>query len=391
MIPDYYEFHCPVKVLCGAKALANIPYEMEQRGVKKSLVITDQGVVSAGLMKLVEGAMEGSNSHIAAVYDTTPPDSSNTVVNEIADMYRASGCDCLIAVGGGSCIDTAKGVNIVISEKTDDLMKFQGTDRLTQPSQPLFVIPTTAGTGSEVTSAAVIRNVGNDVKMPFVDARLYPDVAVVDPRMMVTMPPKTTAATGMDALTHAVEAYYCLQKNPVSDAYADAAVRLIVHNLLTCVENGNDVDARLAMANGALLAGIAFSNSMVGIVHALAHATGGICHVHHGTANAIYLPWGMEQNLNKVPGVIAELAVPMGVRDLPTDTVARARAAIQAVRDLNSRLNELSGMPITLREAGVPENKLSEIARAAVNDGAVTYNPEDVTYGDALDILKKAF
>ena len=391
MPPKYYEFSCPVKILCGDKALVNIPYEMNQLGVSKALVITDQGVVGAGLMKHVLAAMEGSDAEITAVYDKTPVDSSNKVVNEVAQLYKDEGCDCILAVGGGSVMDTAKGVNIVVSEGTDDLMKFQGTGRLTQTPQPLFAIATTSGTGSEVTAAAVIRDVDKDIKMPFMDNKLYPAVAVVDPKMTVTMPPKITAATGMDALTHAVEAYYCLQKNPVSDAFAVAAIRLIFDNLVTCTKSGDDKAARLAMANGALLAGISFSNSMVGIVHSLAHATGGICHVPHGVANAILLPFGMENNLDKAAGTIAELAEHMGVRHIPSDEAEKAKAAIQAVRNLNKRLHELSGLPLTLSEAGVTQDKLEEIARAAINDGACTYNPEDVTYEVALEILKKAF
>jgi alcohol dehydrogenase len=214
-------------------------------------------------------------------------------------------------------------------------------------------------------------------------------VAVLDPKMTLTMPPKITAATGMDALTHAIEGYYCLQKNPVSDAFSVAAIRLIRENLVPCVENGDDENRRLAMANAALIAGIGFSNSMVGVVHSLAHACGGICRVPHGVANAVLLPWGMENNLEKAGEIIAELAPLLGADD-SGGPEERARAAIQAVRDLGKRLKELCGLPTTLREAGVTEDRLEEIARAALNDGAITFNPEDVTLEMALDILKKA-
>lgn len=388
---NYFEFSCPVKILSGDKALVNLSYEMEQLGAKKAMLITDQGVVGAGLMKFVDEAMDGAKVKITAVYDKTPPDSSNKVINEIAKIYRKNKCDSLIALGGGSCMDTAKGVNIVISENTDDLMKFQGTDRLTSTMRPFIAIPTTAGTGSEVTMAAVIRNVEAEVKMPFVSERLYPDVAILDPKMTLTMPPKITAATGMDALTHAVEAYYGLQKNPVSDAYAVAAVDLIFANLIKAVKNGKDIQARMNMANGSLLAGIAFSNSMVGIVHALAHATGGVCHVPHGVANAILLPWGMEYNLKKAAAFIGGLALYMGIKDIPTGKLQKGQAAVEAVHKLNEKLNKLSGMPTTLSGAGVPEDKLPQIAKTALNDGSCTYNPEDVTYKAAMNILKKAY
>ncbi len=227
--------------------------------------------------------------------------------------------------------------------------------------------------------------------MAFTSDRLYPNVAILDPKMTMTMPPKITAATGMDALTHAIEAYYCLQKNPISDSLAITAIKLAMGNLVQCVENGKDESARLAMANSSLIAGMAFSNSMVGVVHALAHATGGVCHVPHGVANAILLPFGMENNLAKKAAEIGELAPYLCGREIQGDDRAKAVAAIQAVRDLNKKLNQLGGLPNRLRDAGVTEDKLEAIAKVAVNDGALIYNPEEVTFEEALDILRRAF
>lgn len=387
MIPKFYEFFCPVKILSGHKALANLPYEMGLLGVKNALLVTDQGIIKAGLLKKVNAAIEGSDCQLTAVFDQTPVDSSNLVVNEVAEIYRKNKCDCLIALGGGSCIDTAKGVNIVISEGTDDLMKFQGMDRLTADLKPFIVIPTTAGTGSEVTLAAVIKNVEAKIKMPFISDKLYPNLAIIDPVMTMTMPPKVTAATGMDALTHAVEAYIGLQKNPISDAFAAMAIKLVFEHLVNATKNGDDKDTRLAMANAALMAGIAFSNSMVGIVHALAHATGATCNVPHGVANAIFLPWGMEYNMDKSADKLAELAPFMGV---PADKKDQAKAAVQAVRDLLRELHEIAALPTTLSEAGVGEDRLEEIAKTAVNDGSCIYNPEDLKIGDLRKVLKQA-
>ncbi len=391
MIPEYFEFFCPVKVISGYKAISHLPYEMGQLGAKSALVVTDQGVVNAGLLKIVAAAFKKSGAKIGAVYDHTPVDSSSQVCNEVAVLFQKKGCDCLIALGGGSCLDTAKGANIVISEGTDDLMKFQGTDRLSKPMRPLIAIPTTSGTGSEVTMVAVVRHTESEVKMPFMSERLYPNVAILDPKMTLTMPPKITAATGMDALTHAAEAFYCLQKNPISDSFALSAIRLVFTHLVHATQNGADDKARLGMANAALIAGIAFSNSMVGIVHAMAHATGSVAHVPHGVANAIFLPFGMEHNLKKVPEFLGQLAEPMGVHNAPAKAVDRARAAIQAVRSLNAKLNELSGLPLTLSSAGVTREQLPAIAKATINDGSCTYNPEEVVYEEVLDILNRAF
>jgi len=389
-VPDYYEFFCPVKIVSGKKALSNLPYEMDQLGVGKALVVTDQGVAAAGLLQKVEAVFEGSGVEIGAVFDKTPPDSSDKVVNQVAKLYQDKGCDCLVAVGGGSSIDTAKGVNIVVTAGEPDLLKFQGAERIKGTLKPFIVVPTTAGTGSEATMAAVITNTEKNFKMSFTAYQLIPNVAILDPQMTVTMPAKITAATGMDALTHAIEAYYCIQKNPVSDAFSVAAIKLIMDNLVKCVENGKDEKARLDMANAALLAGISFSNALVGVVHSLAHAAGGVAHVPHGVANAIFLPYGMEYNLDKRADMIAELAPHLGA-PVTGDARKDAEAAVSAVRELSKKLNRLSGMPLALKDAGVSEDQLEEIARLSLNDGTVVMNPEEVTFEDSLALLKKAY
>lgn len=393
MIPDYYEFYSPVKIVSGNKALENLPYELGQMDASRPLIITDQGVTRAGLMQKVADAFADSLVVIGAVYDTVPQDSSSTVVNEIAAIYRQAGCDSLVAVGGGSVIDTAKGVNIVITENADDLMKFSGAEVLKKPMKPFIVVPTTAGTGSEVTCVAVISDPERHLKMSFTSNVLYPRVALLDPRMTLTLPALFTAATGMDALTHAVEAYISLQKNPMSDAYALKAIELIVSTLPAVVKNGNDIEGRLILANASTMAGIAFSNAMVGVVHNLGHATGGVCRVPHGVAMSIFLPFGLEYNLPKAGSQIAELLLPLAGREMYCQTPANLQAekAIERVRELKEQMYELCKLPRTLKEAGVQRVQLPEIARTTLNDGASTYNVEEVEYADALKLLEKAF
>jgi alcohol dehydrogenase len=312
------------------------------------------------------------------------------VVEAAARLYRAQDCDSLIAVGGGSAMDTAKATNIVVSEG-GDLLALQGVDRIAARLAPCVAIPTTAGTGSEVTNVAVIYNEQTQSKMAFLSAKLYPNVAILDPVMTRTLPPRLTAATGMDALTHACEAYYCIQKNPVSDAFSAAAIALIRDNLLTAVRDGGDEKARLAMANAALLAGIAFSNSMVGMVHALSHACGAIAHVPHGVANAILLPFGMEYNAVRVPAPLAALARMLGDTQTAGSDEASARRAPARIRALTAELSSLCGLPTTLSAAGVKREHLEQIARTALDDGSLTYNPEELTYEEALAVLNAAF
>jgi len=391
MLPNYFQFFCPIKILSGAKAVSNIPYEMGLLGCRRAMIVTDKGVAGAGLTEIIKAAFADSDREIGVIFDETPPDSSNRVVNNLAKLFEKERCDCFIAVGGGSAIDTAKGANIVVSEKSDDLLKLQGAENIKADLKPLIAVPTTAGTGSEVTKAAVIYNEEANCKMSFISDKLYPRIAVLDPSMTATMPPRITAMTGMDALTHAAEAYTCLQKNPVSDIFAKGAIELIQKYLVRATQNSKDEEARLGMANAALIAGVAFSNSMTGVCHSLAHATGGICHVPHGMANAIFLPWVLEYNSEKIPQCVAELSCFLGGKNGKSEASKQAMITVTHVRELLACLNELSGIPVRLKDAGVTEDNLPVIAKLTINDGSLIYNPRDVTYDDALSILKKAF
>ncbi len=393
MLPSYYEFYNPVKILSGNKAVENIPFELDQLGARRPIIITDRGVAGAGLVRIIEKAFADTTLSIGAVYDETPPDSSIETVNTIAGIYRKTGCDSIIAVGGGSAIDTAKGVNIVITENSEDLMKFMGAEMLKKTMKPFIVVPTTSGTGSECTLVAVISNPAKNVKMAFTSYKLLPNVAVLDPRMTLTCPPKITAATGMDALTHAMEGFYCNQKNPMSDAYAGAAIELVRDNLVEAVKNGKNENARLAMANAACMAGTAFSNSMVGMVHGLGHAAGAVCHIPHGIAMSIFLPFGLEYNSVKAADPIGRLLVHWGGFDeyMKTPVAQRPARTVELVRAMKDTLYGLCGLPRTLSEAGVPREKLPEIAKTATGDGSLLLNPEELEYDDALRVLNEAY
>ncbi len=393
MLPSYYEFYNPVKILSGHKALDNLPYELRRLGARRPLLLTDQGIVKAGLVRTVKRAFAESDVVIGALYDEVPPDSSRAVVNALGQLYRRQRCDALVAVGGGSVLDTAKGVNVGATLGVDDLREVAGADVLDRPLNPLVVVPTTAGTGSEVTTVAVIADREAGRKLIYTSAYLLPDVAVLDSRMTLTLPPRITAATGMDALAHAMEAYVCLQKNPLSDAYARAAVRLIGEHLVAAVQAPRDRRRRLALANAACMAGIAFSNSMVGLVHALGHATGAVEHVPHGVAINVFLPYGLAYNLPQVAPAVGELLLPLAGADgdARTPGAQRPQATIDAVRRLQVELHALTSLPRTLQEAGVARDALPTIARVALDDGSITLNPAEAAYEDALRVLEAAF
>ncbi|WP_166261184.1 iron-containing alcohol dehydrogenase [Marinobacter salicampi] len=394
MSNKYYEFFCPVKVIAGKAALEHIPYELTGLAARRPMIITDKGVRAAGLLDPVISACEESGLEIVSIYDDVPPDSSTGVVRAIAEVYRSEKCDSIIAVGGGSAIDTAKAVNILVSEGGDDISKYVGAGVLKRPLKPFFVVPTTAGTGSEVTAVAVIADLEKSVKLPFSSSFLLPNAAIIDPRMTLTLPPHITAATAMDAMTHATEAFTCMAKNPLSDAYATSAIKKISTFLLPVMENPKDADARLELAQASTMAGIAFSNSMVGLVHALGHATGAICHLPHGMCMSLFLPYVLEYNLETIREPLGELLLYLDGPEVYATTPAsrRAEASISAIRRLRDALYKHCKLPRTLKETGkVEADQLDRIAALALDDGSIMFNPKEVTLEDARAVLQRAW
>ncbi len=394
MSNKYYEFFCPVKVIAGKAALEHIPYELSGMAATRPMIVTDKGVRAAGLLDPVIAACEESGLEIVSIYDDVPPDSSTAVLRDIAGVYRSEKCDSIIAVGGGSAIDTAKAVNILVSEGGDDIAAYAGAGVLKRPLKPFFVVPTTAGTGSEVTAVAVIADTEKHVKLPFTSSFLLPNAAIIDPRMTLTLPPHITAATAMDAMTHATEAFTCMAKNPLSDAYATAAIKKISNSLLAVMDNPKDADNRLELAEASTMAGIAFSNSMVGLVHALGHATGAICQLPHGLCMSLYLPYVLEYNIESIREPLGELLLYLDGPEVYAATPAsrRAEASISAIRRMRDALYKHCKLPRTLKETGkVVEEQLERIAEVALDDGAIMFNPKEVSLEDAKAVLRRAW
>ena len=392
--PSYFEYQNAVKLLCGQSALDRIPDELRHLGASRPMLLSDAVLAKIGVAAQVADIMQAEGCPVATTFTDIPVDSSLAVVNRIAGIYRETGCDAVVAVGGGSVIDTAKGVRLVLSQDKDDILSISGVENLSRGRHiPFIVVPTTAGTGSECTGVAVIRNDEQGVKMEFLSPFVEPDVAVLDVRMTLRLPARATAATGMDALVHAIEACTCLQGNPLSYAHGTSAIRLITRHLEECVRHGSHADARLAMALAATQAGIAFSNSMVGAVHAIGHALGGVCHVAHAEAMSILLPHVMRCNLSHSAGAYAELLPYVlgweAAAALPA--AERAGALICAVERLSRTLHELTGLPLRLRDAGVQESDLPRVAAGAVNDGALIVNPRMLSEQEVLGILRQAY
>lgn len=450
MLPEYFEFSLPTKLVYGVGILDSIEDAVARFGKRKALLVTDEILLKAGPVDTVKEGFENTNVKIAAVFDDVPPNSTIKTVQACAALGKKKKCDMVIAVGGGSVIDTAKVANLLMTKggKVEDHMGaylLESTDELL----PAIVIPTTAGTGSEVTKVAVIADPENDVKLPFAEEQFLPQLAILDPRMTASMPPKLTAYTGMDALVHAIEAYVDKEWSPASDALALHAIKLLTDNILQTCDKPDDLEARGAMQIGSFLAGVAFSHSMVGMVHGISHALGGVYHIPHGLANTLILPEVMEYNFEAKIDRYADVALAMGVSfpsivsdsqsviktgalDLISKAVKKtdidplktlvdsnahkfrdfavkqlgnlgfvddwirrqaATAGIEKVRILNRQLAFLTQMPLNLKEAGISDSlaKLEQVADTAMEDGSMLYNPVEPEREAVMDIVEKVY
>ena len=391
MLPEFFEFYNPTKVIYGPGIASDFKTELDVLGASKYFIVSDKVIKDIGIVERLIDDLNRTGIEIAGVFLDVPQNSEVKAVNLCAEKAKISGAEGLIAVGGGSVIDTAKAANILICEGGDLIEDHSGAQTLIKPLRPLVAIPTTAGTGSELTMVAVIYDEENSIKMAFTDKFLLPDLAVLDPELTTSMPPSLTASTAMDAMTHAMEAYVGLQWSPISDALACSAVELICQNIVQSTQNGDDIEARGSLQVASAMAGIAFSHSMVGCVHGMAHAVGGICQVPHGIANGILLPHGLEYNFEEISEKLARLAYFMGEEVSGLNSDDRARRVIESVRKLTGKLNELGALPLKLREVGVSEEQLPEIAEAAVMDGSSFYNPREVIAEEILVHLKNAY
>ena len=378
-----FNYFGPTKVIFGPGSIGELSMEVSALG-RKAFLVTDRGIIETGLVDQVK---EKLGNLLAGVYADVPQDSGMDVVDQGAESALASGADVIVSLGGGSVIDTAKGMCIVMKEG-GGLKDFQGMQMLTRQQTPHVVVPTTAGTGSEVTSGAVILDKDQGQKIIIFEYFNTPRVAILDPRMTEKLPANLTASTGMDAMTHAVESYVSQTRNPISDAAALHAIKLIVKYLPMAVENGENLMARGQMQIAALLAGWAFSNAMLGLVHAMAHSLGAICRIPHGLANGILLPHVMRYNSDEVPELTADIAQAMGVAVRAMDVSTAASAAVD---EMEAFIRSV-GLDQRLSDLGVNEEELEKCAELSMSDGSVIYNPKMVMdAAEVLNVYRKAY
>ena len=382
--PDLsFNYYGPTKVIFGVGSVSELPMEVSAFG-KKAVLVTDEGLMATGLVEQVQAKLGDLVVH---TYLDVPQDSGMEVVDKGAQEALSAGADVIVSLGGGSVIDTAKAMSIVMNEG-GSIRDFQGLQMLTRPQIPHIAIPTTAGTGSEVTSAAVILDPEQGQKILVFEYFITPRVAILDPKITASLPPNLSAATGMDAMTHAVESYVSLQRNPISDAAALHAIRLIVNYLPQAVASGPDLGARGQMQVAALLAGWAFSNAMVGLVHAMAHSLGAVCRIPHGLSNALILPQVMRYNLTEVPELMRDIAAAMGISVAELDPLAAGEAAADEMEGFLKKI----GLTTRLKDLGVGPEALQQCSELSLTDGSIVYNPRMVMdSGDILDLYMKLY
>lgn len=377
------------KIILQDDSSANLWQLCQKRNVSRVLIVTDKGIVSAGLLDKVLQSLK-TNGVNAVVFDQVEPDPSDTTVLKAVAVARQNSAELIIGFGGGSSMDVAKLVavlshpNCIIS-----LEECYGVDMIRAGRLPLFQVPTTAGTGSEVTSIAIITT-GESTKAGVVSDVLYADVAVLDPSLTLSLPSHITAATGIDAMVHAIEAYTSkIKKNPVSDMLAVKALRLLASNIIPAVTEGANKTARANMLLGATLAGQAFSNSPVAAVHALAYPLGGHFHIPHGLSNSLVLPHVMKFNAPYAQSLYAELApIVMAEDAVQGDSSTQAQALIDWLVKLIATL----GLPNQLRACGVAETDLTLLASDAMQQQRLLVNnPREMSEQDALTIYQAAF
>ncbi len=377
-----FGFELPTRIEYGLGSINKLGDELKKLNSRRVLIVTDKGIVKAGLVKKVTDILEESNVNYT-IFDDVEANPKDLDVEAGAKVSSNFIADTILAIGGGSPIDCAKSIGVLASHNSTKIKNFEGKTAVKKPIIPLITIPTTSGTGSEVTFSSVINDTENNYKMTIKGPNIAAKVAIVDPELTVTMPPLVTASTGIDALTHAIEAYTVNVSEPISDALALYAIDLISKYLPKAFSDGNDMEARSGMLMGSLLGGLAFSHSDVGSVHCMAEALGGVYDAPHGVCNSILLPFVMDYSKDYCKERYANVAKAMGGTFETVDE--GANMAIELVRQLSKEVN-LPGF----KSLNVKEQDFDILADMSVKNMSTESNPRPLTKDDYVKIFENA-
>jgi alcohol dehydrogenase class IV len=377
-------------VIFGVGVLAEVGDAVRRQGGVNVFVVSDPGVAEAGWTAEALGHLKRAGVTARPWHGLTPNPKDHEVAAGCA-AYLESGCDVLVAVGGGSCIDAAKAIAVLASRggagQGGTITDYAGVGRVDGPLPPTVMVPTTAGSGSDVSQFCVVTSTARRLKVTIGARALMPDISVTDPRTLGTVPHDITAYTTLDALSHAIESYLSKAASFLTDAHAIAAIRGVCEHLLPALDSPGDVCPREGLARSALQAGLAFTNALLGATHAISHALGGRTDLPHGLLNAVLLPHVMEFNASAGADRLADVARAMGLRTGLMTQAEAAGAAIELVRDLSAK----AGLPATLREIGVRRCDLDLAAANALGDAYIVTNPREVSVADARAIGRQAW
>ncbi len=362
------KFHAP-EIVFGIDSMAEAAHAALRLGGQRPLLVTDPGLIEAGWVdELVDHLRDqGVQAQVWSALTPNPKDHEITAGHE---FYRSRGCDVLIALGGGSVIDAAKGIAI-LAANGGDILDYAGVDKATMPIPPLVVLPSTSGTGADVSQFCIVTDTTRNTKITILGRALVPDITVIDPRLLTTMPEWLNAATGLDALTHGIEAFVSLGHNQLTDHHALRAVVMVTENLVTTIEQPHEMSARVLMAQAALEAGLAFTNAILGAAHAMSHQVGGLLDLPHGVINGVLLPHVVRFNAEADPAPFAVIAANLGI----ADTRAPELESALALADHLQQLAQKVGVPRGLADLGVHDTDVPVLARNAMADACITTNP----------------
>ena len=370
------KFHAP-EIVFGPGALAELGHCAARLGARRPFLVTDPGLIEAGWVDEAVACLRQSGLYPALWHDVTPNPKDHEIEAAFS-RYAESGSDVIIGLGGGSCIDAAKGVAI-LSGNGGRILAYEGVDKVVRPIPPTVMVPSTSGTGADVSQFAIVTDTAARNKITIISRTLVPEISVIDPRLLTTMPDWLNASTGLDALTHGIEAFVSRAHNPLTDRHALYSVALITRHLLRSQLRPSETASRLAMAQGSLEAGLAFTNAILGATHAMSHQVGGQLDAPHGVVNAILLPHVIMFNAEVSPGRFVPLAEAAGIR---TEGVPPAEAALLLAEAVRKLADEV-GVPKGLAELGVTDDLVPQLARLTLKDACLATNPRPA---DARDI-----
>lgn len=374
----------PTEIIIGRGSSEKLGEKLKKLNVKKAFVVTDKGVINAGILKGILYSIKKENIEYE-LFNEIESDPDIDTINYAAELAKKLSCDIIIGVGGGSAMDAAKAISAMVTNK-GKISDYIGINKIKREPLPIIAIPTTAGTGSEVTFWSVLVDKKSNFKAGIGSWYLIPKIAIIDSLLTKTLPPKVTAFTGMDALTHAIESYVSKATQPISEALAIHAIKLIARNLRKAFADGDNIDPRENMIIGSTIAALAFNVTKCGLAHALASPLGGHFHIPHGIANAIVLPYVMEFNIIAVPEKFAEIAGVFEENIIGFSDIEAGMKAVNAVKKLIKDIGITEG----LKDYGVKKEDLKKIAEEAYTSGNIVVNPRESTINDLVEILRKA-